>query len=195
MRHIAIKPQLRAVPFMVMFLSMIGGFGHSQTVTPFYNFTNQNGSGFPQDVALIQGRDSNLYGMSYGSPDGSIFKLSTSRVFTNLFAFSFTDGCCPGEGLTLASDGNFYGGTSGGGIDQNGVFFKMTASGVFTAIHYFTGGTDGSHPFTPPVEASDGSLYAVAQSVVYKYVPSSGSFSTILSVQQWGRRCAFNPGL
>src|SRR5437763_224294 len=98
-----------------------------QTVTPFYNFTNQNGSGFPQDVALIQGRDSNLYGMSYGSPDGSIFKLSTSRVFTNLFAFSFTDGCCPGQGLTLASDGNFYGGTSGGGIEQNGVFFKITA--------------------------------------------------------------------
>ena len=87
-----------------------------QSVAALYNFGSQNGSAAPQDVALVQGRDGRLYGTSEGNGTtsyGSIFKVSTSRVFTELFDFNNSnfsqDGCCPGQGLTLASDGKFYG--------------------------------------------------------------------------------------
>jgi uncharacterized repeat protein (TIGR03803 family) len=156
-----------------------------QTVTALYNFSSQNSSRYPQDVALVQGRDGELYGTSQGSSYGSLFKVSTSNTFTELFDSSFTNGCCPGQGLTLALDGNFYGGAPGGGNGQNGVFFKTTSKGAYTAIYYFTGGSDGATPFAPPIQASDGNLYGTTVSssgggsTVYKYAPSSGNFSTI----------------
>src|SRR3984957_19094675 len=165
--------------------ALLANAAQGQTVTTLYNFTNQNGSGSPQAVALVQGRDAELYGASFGSPYGSVFKVSTSRIFSDFFAFSSTNGCCPKEGLTLASDGNFYGAAFGGGNGQNGVFFKITPSGTYTAIHYFAGGSDGANPFAAPMQASDGNLYGTTYnttgtgSTVYKYTPSSGTFSTI----------------
>jgi uncharacterized repeat protein (TIGR03803 family) len=64
------------------------------------------------------------------------------------------------------------------------VFFNITPSGTFVAIHDFTGGSDGASPFARPTEASDGNLYGTTEgdgtgSTVYKYTPSSGTFSTI----------------
>jgi uncharacterized repeat protein (TIGR03803 family) len=71
-----------------------------------------------------------------------------------------------------------------GGNGQNGVFFKVTPSGDFTAIYYFAGGSDGANPFAPPIQAADGNLYGMTGDVsgtgstVYKYT-LSGNFSTI----------------
>lgn len=165
---------------------------YGQTVTALYNFGSQNGSAAPQDVALAQGRDGQLYGTSEGNGTtsyGSIFKVSASRVFTEIFDFNSSnisqDGCCTGQGMTLVSDGSFYGAAlSGSGNSQNGVFFKINSLGAYTAIHVFTGGTDGSLPFAPPIQGSDGNLYGIAfnpggnGSTVYQY-SLSGDFNTI----------------
>ena len=43
---------------------------------------------------------------------------------------SFVDGAFPWGPPILASDGNFYGTTSGGGINGNGIVYKMTTSGT-----------------------------------------------------------------
>lgn len=157
-----------------------------QSVAAVYNFNSQNSSQNPQDVALAQGRDGEVYGTTFGTNGySSIFKVSTSRVFAEIFKFDLTDGCCIGQGITLASDGNFYGVAPAGGATGNGLLFKVSPTGSFADLYDFTGGTDGGLPFAPPIEASDGSLYgttitsAGGASTVYKYMPSSGSFSTI----------------
>jgi uncharacterized repeat protein (TIGR03803 family) len=135
---------------------------------------------------LVQGRDGELYGTSLGNDNdfsGSIFKVSTSRVFKELYSFSISNACCPGEGMTLAGDGNFYGVAPDGGNGGNGVLFKITPSGAFTALYYFTGSSDGTNPFAPPIQGSDGNLYGttgngVSGATIYKYT-LSGNFSTI----------------
>jgi uncharacterized repeat protein (TIGR03803 family) len=177
--------------FLTVTLPLTTMAAYSQTVTTLYNFNSQNSSQYPQNVALAQGRDGELYGTSEGNGTtsyGSIFKVSPSRVFTELFDFNNSnfsqDGCCPGQGLTLASDGNFYGVADAAGTGQVGVFFSITPNGTFTAIHDFTGGSDGATPFARPTEASDGNLYGTTEgdgtgSTVYMYTPSSGDFSTI----------------
>jgi uncharacterized repeat protein (TIGR03803 family) len=186
MRILGIRFLLCAVLAAVLFSLPVSIPAQAQAVAALYNFGSQSGSEAPQDVALVQGRDGELYGTSEGNGTtsyGSIFKVSTSRVFTELFDLNATDGCCPGQGVTLASDGNFYGAAVGGGNSQNGVFFSVTPTGGYTAIHYFIGGSDGATPFAPPVEASDGNLYGTTvnsdlDSTIYKYT-LSGDFNTI----------------
>src|SRR4029077_456832 len=90
----------------------------SQTVNHVYSFTSQGSSQGPHQVTPTQGRDGRLYGTTEGSSYGSIFRLSTAGSFTDLFAFSFTNGCCPAGNVTLASDGNLYGTAFGGGNGQ-----------------------------------------------------------------------------
>jgi uncharacterized repeat protein (TIGR03803 family) len=164
--------------------SVFQNVAYSQTVSALYNFSSQNGSAYPQDVALAQGRDGELYGTTLGSSGGSIFKVSTSRFFSELFDFNGTDGCCPGEGMTLASDSNFYGVAPSGGSGQNGLLFKISRTGAYADLHDFAGSTDGSLPVAPPIQASDGNLYGMtfnlsgSGSTVYQY-SLSGSFNTI----------------
>jgi len=58
------------------------------------------------------------------------------------------------------------------------VLFRITPSGIYTVLHEFFGGIDGSIPAAPPVEASDGNLYGTSRTTVYKYT-RAGAFSTI----------------
>ena len=185
---------LRMFMFLVFLLLFVNAaFG--QTVTTVYSFTGQPAE-IPQDVMLAQGRDGQLYGTTADDGiDGSIFKVSTSRIFTQLFSFDDTDGDVPGQGMTLANDGNFYGAASFGGSGDNGVLYEITPSGTYAIIHEFTGG-DGTNPFAPPTQASDGSLYGTAESssaggaTVYKYTPFVGRFQHHLSVRRCGDRRA-----
>ena len=73
-------------------------------------------------------------------------------------------------GLTLASDGNFYGASRLGGLSYEqgvpsgtGTIFRITPTGNLTRIHVFDG-TDGSLPITGIVQGKDLSLYGVASS-------------------------------
>jgi uncharacterized repeat protein (TIGR03803 family) len=66
-------------------------------------------------------------------------------------------------GLTEASDGNFYGTTSGGGTSGFGVVFRMTPSGTVTTLYQFSG-PDGSNPDANLVQGNDGFLYGTTAS-------------------------------
>ena len=69
---------------------------------------------------------------------------------------------CGGAGLTLGSDGNFYGACEAGNPATGlGSIFRLTPAGVFTDLHDFTGANGDSLPVYPPIQASDGNFYGV----------------------------------
>jgi uncharacterized repeat protein (TIGR03803 family) len=84
-------------------------------------------------------------------------------TLTVLHDFTKLDGSYPTNGLLLATDGNFYGTTPTGGPGSNnnadfGTVFRITPDGEFTNLLNFTG-DNGTHPYAPPIEGSDGNLY------------------------------------
>jgi uncharacterized repeat protein (TIGR03803 family) len=65
----------------------------------------------------------------------------------------------------MDSLGKLYGTTAGGGTYQNGVVFKLTPSGgswTYTALHEFTGGSDGEDSYSTLLFDSSGNLYGTA---------------------------------
>jgi len=70
------------------------------------------------------------------------------------------DGGGPVGTLVKGSDGNFYGTTSGGGLNYAGIVFKITPSGTETVLYRFSGPpTDGANPAAGLVRGSDGNFY------------------------------------
>ena len=70
---------------------------------------------------------------------GGLTLTIPTRAQTETVLYSFTggaDGWYPASSLVIDSLGNFYGTTSQ-------TVFKLTASGVLTTLHTFTGGSDG----------------------------------------------------
>jgi uncharacterized repeat protein (TIGR03803 family) len=133
-------------------------------------------------AALVQATDGNLYGTTlFGGTNascsysgcGTIFKITLTGVLTTLYSFGGTDGFAPLAGLLQASDGNFYGTTTGGGTAPNctffntagcGTVFKMTPAGVLTTLYSFCSSTCmlGALPYAALVQATNGNLYGTA---------------------------------
>ncbi len=97
---------------------------------------------------------------------GAVFPRSAwaqTPTLTKLHDFTKLDGSYPTNGLLRASDGNFYGTTPTGGPGSNdnadyGTVFRITPKGGFTNLVNFNS-DNGTHPYAPPIEGSDGNLY------------------------------------
>jgi uncharacterized repeat protein (TIGR03803 family) len=139
-----------------------------------YSF--QNGSdGSVHNAALVQGSDGYFYGTTSdaGTPYGygTVFKITTNGMLTNLYSFSGgNDGAEP-NGLVQGSDGYFYGTTEYNDYDaQNGSYsgagtaFKISTNGVLTNLYSFTGGDDGANPGAGLVLGGDGNFYGTTRS-------------------------------
>jgi uncharacterized repeat protein (TIGR03803 family) len=117
------------------------------------------------ESALVWGADGKLWGTNpFGGAanKGTIFRMNTDGSgFEVVKTLDHPwDGIAPGGSLLLASDGHFYGITSGGGAFSRGVAYRMTANGKFTTLHHFAGGdNDGAYPRCALVEGPDGALY------------------------------------
>src|SRR5581483_11576978 len=120
----------------VAFFAGIALTSQAQTQATNFDFANSGGTSGPLGV-IAQGRDGNYYGITYF---GVVYKVTASGTYTQLAAFTGTDGqnC---NGLTLGTDGNFYGTCENGGDNGNstGTFFKVTPTGAVTVRHYFDG--------------------------------------------------------
>ncbi len=132
------------------------------TLTTLYSFTGGNDGNSPEGN-LAQTPDGYIYSTTrYGgaNSNGTAFRISTNGTLTTIYTFTGgSDGANPRSGLTMASDGNFYGTTIGGGAHTNGTIFRMTTNGTLTTIYAFQGGTDGANPHTSLIQAKDGGLY------------------------------------
>jgi uncharacterized repeat protein (TIGR03803 family) len=151
-------------------------------------------NGFGPISALTLGEDGNFYGTTgwggNSSGQGTIFRVTTNGVITRLLAFNGDSGLEPHAGLTLGSDGNFYGaaaaGGGGGGTGGTGVgtLFKITPGGVFTKIASL-GKTVGATPEGALTVGPDGFFYgttAVGGSNGYGMLfkaTSSGTVTTL----------------
>jgi uncharacterized repeat protein (TIGR03803 family) len=168
----------------------------AQTYTDLFNFDGTDGRS-PAGI-LAQGRDGNLYGTTaygginhcHGRTCGVVFKITPSGKLKVLYNFHRADGFEPAGGLTLGTDGNFYGTTYYGDIPNEfcetgcGTIFKITKSGSLTTLYAFTGDMlkDGYWPSAPPIEGTDGNFYGTTcggsciEGTAYR-VTSSGAFT------------------
>ena len=147
-----------------------GMYGSVYKITPSNKFSTLHDfvdtDGANPDAPLLQASNGMFYGVtkSGGSSPagaGNLFHITSSGVFNVLFTFNGNDGNNAVAPLIQGSDGNFYGTAVNGGMGVNnmGVVFKVTPSGTFTALHYFTGTGDGAFPYGGLVQASDGNFY------------------------------------
>ncbi len=161
----------------------------AQSFSVLYNFgTNAGDPTNPQYGAIAQGRDANLYSTALGGAigAGAMFKITLpGGMLTVPYSFDSTD-AGPYSGLTLGTDGNFYGATAAGGTSGVGTVFKITPSGTVKLLHSFSV-SDGSQPYGPPIQGTDGNFYGTTAlggtnslGTVYKITPS-GTLTTLYS--------------
>jgi uncharacterized repeat protein (TIGR03803 family) len=147
--------------------------------TVLYNFCSLTScdDGANPEAGLIRDKQGNLFGTtliggtadSLGDPgDGVIFKINTAGQESVLFAYSSANseitGAFPTAGLVADSAGNLYGTDSQGGLtcgnETCGTVFRFGANNLYTVMHYFKGGMDGSTPgFGSLLRDSFGNLY------------------------------------
>jgi uncharacterized repeat protein (TIGR03803 family) len=137
----------------------------SGTLTVLHSFDGADGE--KSFAALVEGRDGNFYGTtSFGGGNanygGTVFKITASGTLTTLHSFGSGDGTGASAGLLQATDGNFYGTTSGFGVSNTGTVFKITPAGALTTLHTFAG-TDGELPYSTLVEGANGDLYGTTE--------------------------------
>jgi uncharacterized repeat protein (TIGR03803 family) len=131
-----------------------------------YSFGATQADGYNPYGGLVFGSNGDLYGVTgYGGAnnEGMAFELTTSGTLTALHSFGGpSDGQVPLAALTLGKDGNFYGSTSVGGPNGQGVVFKMTPAGTETVVYAFgTIAGDGAGTYQPLIEGPDGNFYGI----------------------------------
>ena len=150
----------------------------AQVFNTLMSFDGRDGGDPPEP--LVQGINGSLYGttpvggakpikgLCGGAGCGTVFKISAVGALTRLYSFctqaNCTDGMEPYAGLVQATDGNLYGTTAAGGVNNinGGTVFKITSNGALTRLYSFcaqTNCTDGKSPQAPLVQGTDGNFY------------------------------------
>ena len=90
--------------------------------------------------------------------------MSTNGMLTKLHSFTHDlDGGYPTGALVPGTDGNFYGTTSIGGTNGQGIVCKISTNGTVTDLYSFTGGNDGANPDAGLVRGTDVKFYGTTQ--------------------------------
>jgi uncharacterized protein (TIGR03437 family) len=162
------------------------------TVTVLYAFCSQvSCTDGVQPTGLIQAADGDFYGTTMASGTnggGTVFKLTPAGQMTTLYSFCSQPGCADGASpsawLIQATDGNFYGTTSGGVSRSRGTVFKITPGGTLTTLYNFcsqSGCADGANPEAGLIQADDGSLYGTT-----RFGGASGNYGTVFKITPGG---------
>ena len=159
-------------------LALSAGAAPADSLKIIHTFENVAKGARPR-AALTSDASGNLYGTTYtGAPDGNgtVFELSPpaagKKKWTQTVLYRFRenvrDGIFPDSSVVLDKDGNLYGTTSEGGVNDAGTVFELVrpAAGMsawqHVVLHRFTGGTDGGTPHGTLVFGPDGALYGAA---------------------------------
>jgi len=175
------------------------------TIQQLFSFPcpTQQSANCPQGYApnrLIQASDGNFYGAAQLTTEGTstpqggtLFKITPTGQFTLLFTFTadghgnYLNGDNPASSLVEANDGFLYGTTFDGGINNDGVLFRIGKNGKgFQVVHSFCAETncaDGATPLSLTL-GHDGHLYGVTAGggegnvfccgTIFRFTPSAG---------------------
>ena len=171
-----------------------------------YSFTGLE-DGTAPNAPLVEGKDGQLYGTASGGGffnDGTIFSLTLpnpSSFETTQYEFNNTNSQAyePEAGLLAASDGNFYGSTNLGGVDNLGTIFQFQPGGSFIQYVDLSGTTGinlGAFPETNMIEDTNGTFYGVTSAggthgsgmgdgVLFSFTPPHPSNHIALCCNWW----------
>jgi uncharacterized repeat protein (TIGR03803 family) len=164
------------------------------TLTTLYSFCSEANcaDGSWPYARLIQASDGALYGttlrLGANGDYGTVYKVDPiappGEGMTVMQSFNGANGSYPYAGVVQGTDGNFYGTTYLGGLNNgnSGTVFKMTSSGVVTTLYSFCSQTPcGDHPYAGLLQGADGNFYGTTHSggtngnnlgTVFKITPS-----------------------
>jgi len=116
-------------------LCMVVVSAHAQTYSDLYNFGDASGDPLNPQYSGIIARVMATFTARLRQAEarglGTVFNITAQGAMSVLYNFDGTHGKFPYGGLTLGTDGNFYGTTSVGGSTNLGVIFKITRAGAF----------------------------------------------------------------
>jgi len=136
-----------------------------------YSFCSQRkcGDGANPYLGLVQATNGKFYGTTYAGGahgHGTVFSITTAGKLTALYSFcsqkKCADGADPIAGVIQATDGNFYGVASRGGMHNRGTIFQITAAGQLMTLYSFCAEkacADGATPSGGLLQAADGTFY------------------------------------
>jgi uncharacterized repeat protein (TIGR03803 family) len=172
----------------VIFKMTVSGGVWSETIL--HHFAGGSG-GYSPSATMILASDGKLYGTAAGggtNNTGTVFQVSPSTgTFANIY--SFATGQSPSwNGLAElpgATSFTLYGTTPYGGTSNLGTLYKLTKSGssfLYSLVHSFAGGSDGSLPWGNMIYSSViGSFYGITytggstnKGTFFGYAPSWG---------------------
>ena len=186
---------LTGVSIVIFLCACVTTGASAQAFKTLINFDGTSGAA-PLTMSLVQGMDGGIYGTtsSGGSGCGSagcgtVFKITPSSGLVTIHAFcsenNCADGLYPQAGLVLATDGSFYGTTSGGGAHQYGTVFKITLAGVLTTLYSFNPSDGVSNAAL--IQGADGSFYGTTMTggtyshgMVFR-ITATGTFTAMYS--------------
>jgi len=174
-------------------------------LTTLYNFCSQTNcvDGNRPFAGLFLGTDGNFYGTTlYGGANnsadcefgcGTLFRITPQGALTTLYNFCSQPNCADGAGphapLMQALNGELYGTTGSGGLNNSycpgcGTLFKTTLAGKLTTLHLFCSETncaDGKYPVGGLVQTVNGDLYGTTWS------GGVGGYGTVFNMTTWGK--------
>ena len=173
--------------------------GSSAVVSILASFDGNLGAE-PFAITPAQGTDGNFYGTTFlggAHAGGTVFKVTPAGALSTVYSFCLQAGCSDGAGpiagLTLSSNGLFYGTVSYGGPNscqeetqtvRCGTIFTIEPDGTFNSLYSFKG-ADGAGPSEGVVEGPDGNLYgstffggSANSGTIFKMTPG-GSLTTL----------------
>jgi uncharacterized repeat protein (TIGR03803 family) len=153
-------------------LTPAGRFNVVHTFLCYHTTCNRGGD----PISVVQDPKGNLFGVTeFGGINGvgTLFEITSTHAFINLYSFASGAESNPYAGLTLANDGNFYGTTQD-------TIFQLTPSGVHTTLYTFTCCT-AEFPSTGLFQAPNGNLYGAVQFYNSAWNGAIYSFSNGLS--------------
>jgi uncharacterized repeat protein (TIGR03803 family) len=150
--------KLRTIATLIFFATT-ALISHAQTFTSLASLSDNTGA---EPGAIGQQANGKLWVTTgnQGKFDcGTAFQASLVGKLSYRSNFSCTGGNEP-QGLTLGTDGNYYGVTFFGGSGNAGTVFKRTPTAVLTVLYNFTSdGSSGSEPVGTLALGPDGNFY------------------------------------
>lgn len=131
---------------------------HGGQVTTLYVFPRVLGGFFSSTGPLFQAPDGSFYGNDQNGYDGlaSIFRIRPDGVLEFVATDDTLDNIF--STLVLGPDGNYYGTTDHGGLNNKGKIIRLSPDGNLETLFSFDG-TNGERPRSALLLANDGNMY------------------------------------